>query len=152
MLAVGRHIDELLAPWTTSCRRSPATASRARSNASKSLTVTGLYVCDRKLGMFFGSRVGNDDGMDTWVWIVIIAAAVIVVLLLLWAATRGRQRRLETKRLEAGELRQEAELRARRADERQALAEEQAEAARRERVEAESRLERADQVDPDVDR
>ena len=90
--------------------------------------------------------------MDTWLIIVIIVVAIVVIGVLAWAATRGRQRRLESKRVEAGELRQEAQSRAQRADERQALAEEQAEQARRERVEAESRLERADEVDPDTDR
>jgi Tfp pilus assembly protein PilO len=90
--------------------------------------------------------------MDTWLIIVIIVVAVVVLALLAWAVTRGRQRRLEGKRVEATELRQEAQSRVQRADERQALAEEQAERARRERAEAESRLERADEVDPDVDR
>jgi flagellar biosynthesis/type III secretory pathway M-ring protein FliF/YscJ len=103
-------------------------------------------------GVLFLTRGGTTPLMDTWLIVVIVIVAVVVLALLAWAATRGRERRIESKRAEAGELRQEAQSRAQRADERQALAEEQAEQARRERLEAESRLERADDVDPDTDR
>jgi flagellar biosynthesis/type III secretory pathway M-ring protein FliF/YscJ len=91
--------------------------------------------------------------MDDWFWILIVVIAVIVVLgIIWWAVTRGRERRLEAKRTEAAELRNEAGTRMRRSEERQSLAEEQAEAARRERIEAETAAERAADVDPDIDR
>lgn len=90
--------------------------------------------------------------MDTWLIILIIVVGGLVLAGLAWAATRGRERRVESKRVEAGELRQEAQVRTQRADEREGIAQEQAEQARRERLEAESELERADKVDPDSDR
>jgi hypothetical protein len=89
--------------------------------------------------------------MDTWVWIVIAIGAVLLVLILVLAARRANERRIATKRVEAGELRQQAESRSRRADERQAIAQEQAEEARLERLRAEEAAQRASRVDPDVD-
>jgi hypothetical protein len=52
--------------------------------------------------------------MDTWVWIVIAVAAVLVVALLLLSARRARERRLESKRSEALELRKQAEAKSQR--------------------------------------
>jgi flagellar biosynthesis/type III secretory pathway M-ring protein FliF/YscJ len=89
--------------------------------------------------------------MDTWVWIVIAVGAVIVVGLLLLGAVRARERRLEAKRGEAWELRQQAEAKAQRAEHRASVADELAEGARAERREAEVAARRADEVDPDAD-
>jgi Flp pilus assembly protein TadB len=89
--------------------------------------------------------------MDVWVWIVIAVAAVLLVGLVIFAGRRARDRRIENKRVEARELRQEAEMRTRRADERELVAQEQAEQAQRERSGAEEAAERARRVDPDVD-
>jgi flagellar biosynthesis/type III secretory pathway M-ring protein FliF/YscJ len=89
--------------------------------------------------------------MDAWVWIVIAVAAVLLVGLVIFAGRRARDRQIESKRVEAQELRQEAETRARRAEERELVAQEQAEQARRERSSAEEAAERARRVDPDVD-
>jgi hypothetical protein len=87
--------------------------------------------------------------MDTWVWILIAVGAVVVLGVLLVGGRRARERRLESKRSEAAELRADASTRAARAEEREALAEEQAERARRERVEADEVARRADEIDPD---
>ncbi len=89
--------------------------------------------------------------MDVWVWIVIAVAAVLLVGLVIFAGRRARDRRIENKRVEARELRQEAEMRGRRAEERELVAQEQAEQAQRERRGAEEAAERARRVDPDVD-
>lgn len=101
--------------------------------------------------------------MDTWVWIVIAVAAVILVGAVI-AARTGRQRRVESKREEAGVLRDRAAVReqkaeraeadaereAREARRRQELAEQRAEEARRERDAAQTTAARADDVDPDA--
>jgi Tfp pilus assembly protein PilN len=90
--------------------------------------------------------------MEWWV-ILLIVAGVLVLAAVLWlGGTRARAGRLETRRAEAGGLRRAAQAQAQRAEERERLAEEQAERARQEREAARSRLERADDLDPDVDR
>ena len=89
--------------------------------------------------------------MDVWVWIVIAVAAVLLVGLVIFAGRRARDRRIENKRVEARELRQEAEMRGRSAEERELVAQEQAEQAQRERRGAEEAAERARRVDPDVE-
>ncbi len=90
--------------------------------------------------------------MDWWIWLLIILGVLLLVGIIVVGGRRAQAQRLESKRGEAAELRQDAQLQARRAEERQALAQEQAERARAERTEAEARLERADDVDPDVER
>jgi hypothetical protein len=101
--------------------------------------------------------------MDTWVWVVLIVAGVILVAALV-AASRGRGKRVDAKRAEAGVLRdragvreeqakraeEEAEREAREARRRQELAEQRAEEARHERDAARTTATRADEVDPDV--
>lgn len=89
--------------------------------------------------------------MDTWLIVVIVIAAVFVVALALWAASRGRERRLEHRRVEAGEHRERAEQRARQAEERELAAREELDRAERERAVARAHSSRADDVDPDVD-
>lgn len=89
--------------------------------------------------------------METWVWIVIAVAAVILVGLLILAARRAQQGRLENKRGEARELRQQAEATEQRAEHRAATADELAERAQTERREAEVAARRANEIDPDVD-
>ena len=89
--------------------------------------------------------------MAWWVIALIVIGAVVLVALLVLAGRRGRERQLESKRSEATELRQEAGVRARRAEERAALAEEQAERARQERAAADATARRADEVDPDIE-
>jgi F0F1-type ATP synthase membrane subunit b/b' len=95
--------------------------------------------------------------MDSWVWIVLAVVAVLVVGAA-FAATQGRQRRLESRREEASTLRDRAEMRSEQAQERAAAAEQRqreadahAEEARREREAAEAAARRADELDPDVD-
>jgi len=88
--------------------------------------------------------------MDAWVWIVLILIAVVVVAGIV-ALTRGRERRLETKRAEASALRERAEMCSEQAERREAIAEEQAREARREREAAEATVQRADELDPDVE-
>ena len=90
--------------------------------------------------------------MDTWLIIVIVVAAVVVLALAYWAATRGRERRLESRRAEAGELREQAGLASRQAEERESAARDELAKAERERAVARGHATRADEVDPDVDR
>jgi Flp pilus assembly protein TadB len=89
--------------------------------------------------------------MSTWVWIVIAVAVVVVVALFVVASQKARARRLESKRTEAQELRQEAGARERKADERGALASDLADQERTERHEARMAAKRADEIDPDVE-
>jgi F0F1-type ATP synthase membrane subunit b/b' len=90
--------------------------------------------------------------MDTWVWIVIAVVLALVVLGALLVVPRMRERGLEEKRTEASALRDRARMRAEKAEQREALAEEQAQEARREREAADATAQRADEVDPDVDK
>jgi Flp pilus assembly protein TadB len=89
--------------------------------------------------------------MATWVWIVIAVAALVVLGLLLWSAQKARERRLESKRTEAVELRRQAEAKVQRSEHRASVADELAERARVEREEAQVAARQADEVDPDVD-
>lgn len=89
--------------------------------------------------------------MDTWVWIVIAAVALAVLVLLVAVFRRNTgTRQLDKKRAQAGELRQEAQQRMGTAGEREAVATQETERARREREAAGEALRRADDVDPDV--
>jgi hypothetical protein len=76
---------------------------------------------------------------------------VVVIGLLILSARKARQRRLESKRGEARELRTQAQATAERAEHRAATADELAQRARVERGEAEAAARRANEVDPDVD-
>jgi flagellar biosynthesis/type III secretory pathway M-ring protein FliF/YscJ len=87
--------------------------------------------------------------MAAWVWIVIAIVALIVVALLLFVGKRERTRRIGRKRGEARALREEALVRTRRADEREAVAREQSEKAMHERVAATESARRAESIDPD---
>ena len=89
--------------------------------------------------------------MDTWLIIVIVVAAALVVALLLWGVVRGRERKLEQRREEAGAHREQSELRARQAEEREVAAREELDRAERERAVARGHAKRADELDPDVD-
>jgi FtsZ-interacting cell division protein ZipA len=89
--------------------------------------------------------------MDTWVWIVIAVVVGLVILGALFVLPRWRERSLEQKRTEAATLRDRARVRAEKAEQREALAEEQAREARQHREAAEATAQRADEVDPDVD-
>jgi Flp pilus assembly protein TadB len=90
--------------------------------------------------------------VETWLIIVIVVAAAILLLaLVLWAVKRGRKRRVEKQRAEAGALRRQAEIQARHAEERHLGAREELERAEREREVARGYIQRADEVDPDVD-
>ena len=77
--------------------------------------------------------------------VVLIVLAALVLVLLVWTlAKRQRERRLDARREEAGELRQTA---------REEAAEAEAQAARAERVRerAQQRVRDADELDPDTD-
>jgi flagellar biosynthesis/type III secretory pathway M-ring protein FliF/YscJ len=89
--------------------------------------------------------------MDTTAWIILAVVAAIVIVGVAFALTRGRERRLETRREEAGVLRERAHVRAEQAQQHEAVAEEKAREARREREAAEATAQRADEVDPDVE-
>jgi len=108
----------------------------------------GLATLGRGVGRQPDEREGT---MDAWVWIVIAVAAVVVIGVLILSARKARQRRLESKRGEARELRTQAQVTAERAEHRAATADELAERARVERGEAEAAARRANEVDPDVE-
>ena len=93
---------------------------------------------------------GDGTRVSTWLWVVLAIAAIVVVAVVLLGATKGRQRRVEKKREEAAELRQEAQERVSGAGRREAVAQQEAERARREREAAEEAARRADEIDPDV--
>jgi len=89
--------------------------------------------------------------MATWIWIAIAVGALILVALLALGGRKASERRVVKKREEARDLRQEAEVRTRRAEEREALAQEQADRAEVERREAAEVGARAAEIDPDTD-
>jgi len=89
--------------------------------------------------------------MGSWLWIVIGIAALIALAVVLWAARGSSQRREAMKRVQARELRREADVRQTRATEREAMAKEQSEQAKKERVAAQQASQRADRVDPDTE-
>ena len=89
--------------------------------------------------------------MDTWVWIVIAVVAVVAIALIVWGGRRAKERRLEGKREEAGQLRQEAAQRAQAAQHRESLIAEQEDRLREERAAAEAHARRADELDPDIE-
>jgi hypothetical protein len=89
--------------------------------------------------------------MDTSAWIILAVVVALVVVGAAFALTRGRSRRVESRREEAGVLRERAQVRAAQAERNEAVAEEKALEARREREAAEATARRADDVDPDVE-
>jgi hypothetical protein len=103
--------------------------------------------------------------MDTGVIIAIVIAALIVIAVLWLLGRRARERRLDTRREEAHQIRRDAEVSRAQADQTRAEADERAARARREEAsareqgaQAEARQEEARdrhmeaaRVDPDVD-
>ena len=89
--------------------------------------------------------------MPTWLWIIIgIAAFVILVAVAFSAVRTTRERRMMRKRTQAQELRGEAQSRLARAGEREAVAQQEMERARRERGAAEEAGQRAADIDPNM--
>lgn len=86
--------------------------------------------------------------MATWVWIVIGVGAAIVVALLLLGARRAT---LEKRRGRTQELRSEAQVKTKRAEARESVADDLAARARADRREAEVAAQRAGEIDPDAD-
>lgn len=89
--------------------------------------------------------------MDTWLIVVLAVAAVLLVGAVLWALSRSKDRRLEERRVEAGEHREKAELQSLRAREREAAAQDELDRAENEREVAQAHARRADEIDPDAD-
>ena len=87
--------------------------------------------------------------MDLWVWVAVIAG-VVVALFLLFLTVGTPARRRAAKREEAEQLRREAEEKLRSAAGREAAARVEEATAERERLAAQSKLEEADAVDPDL--
>jgi F0F1-type ATP synthase membrane subunit b/b' len=83
--------------------------------------------------------------MDTGVIIAIIAAALILLAVLWFAGRKGRERRYETRRHEAREIRREAEVGRAQADKTRAEAEAQAAEAKRQDALARERAASADE-------
>ena len=84
--------------------------------------------------------------MDTGVIIAIIAAALILLAVLWFAARKGRERRYETRKTEAHEIRREAEVGRAQADRTRAEAEAQAAEAKRQDALARERAASADSI------
>ena len=72
--------------------------------------------------------------MDTWLIVVIVIAVLIVLALIALAVAKRVTAAKARQREQARDHMQEAQLRAARADQEQALADEQADRARRERA------------------
>lgn len=103
--------------------------------------------------------------MSTGLLIALIVIAVVVLGLLLVSSRAAKAKGDETKRVEAGEHRDQARVEGARADSRAAEAEERAARAKREKAKADEqaaiadrerrgaaeRHEEADRIDPDVD-
>jgi hypothetical protein len=90
--------------------------------------------------------------MATWTWIIIAIAAVAVVgFLAVYGFSLVGRRRAERRRAEARVLRQEADERTRRAEEREAVAGHIADEARAEREHAQKLAKRAGKLDPAPD-
>jgi hypothetical protein len=103
--------------------------------------------------------------MDTGVIIAIVVAALILLALLVLLGRKGRERKLETNRHEAREIRRGAEVNRAQADKTRAEADVQAAEARRQEAQARERAAEADEqhrearerhleaarLDPDVD-
>jgi F0F1-type ATP synthase membrane subunit b/b' len=83
--------------------------------------------------------------MDTGVIIAIVVAALILLAVLWFVGRKGRERRYETRRHEAREIRREAEVGTARADKTRAEAEVQAAEARRQEAESRERAASADE-------
>jgi hypothetical protein len=83
--------------------------------------------------------------MDTGVIVAIVVAALILLALLWFLGRKGRERRHETRRVEAREIRREAELGSAQADRTRAEAEAQGAEARRQDALARERAASADE-------
>lgn len=88
--------------------------------------------------------------MDGWLIAVLVVALVVIGGLIYFAATRGREKRLEQQRTTATEQRQEAQSAAQRAGEADLAANRQAETAERERERAVEMEQQAAKTDPDT--
>jgi hypothetical protein len=103
--------------------------------------------------------------MDTGVIIAIVVGALVLIAAIVLASRMARERRLEGKRDQAREVRQEAQIRGAKADRQHAEAEERAARARKEQAIAEEQAAKADEhrrfardrhveadkIDPDAD-
>jgi FtsZ-interacting cell division protein ZipA len=103
--------------------------------------------------------------MDAWVIIVIVVAALILLALFVLLGRKGRERKLESNRQEAREVRRGAEVDRAQADKSRAEADVKAAEARRQEAQARERSAHADEqqrearerhleaarLDPDVD-
>jgi FtsZ-interacting cell division protein ZipA len=83
--------------------------------------------------------------MDTGVIIAIVVAALILLAVLWFAGRKGRERRLDTRRDQAREIRREAEVGTAQADKTRAEADVQAAEARRQEAQARERAATADE-------
>jgi flagellar biosynthesis/type III secretory pathway M-ring protein FliF/YscJ len=91
--------------------------------------------------------------MPTWSWIIIgIAAAAALAALVFYGVRVGKRRRIERRRAEARVLREEAQQRLSRAEERESVAGSIAAEAKEERKHAQKLEQRAGKLDPSPNR
>lgn len=86
--------------------------------------------------------------MALWIWIVIAVIVLLVIAALVWRKPL-MERRAARRRAIAAQLRQHAEARTTQAHQHDAVAQREAELAKRQREDAEHALHRAERVDPD---
>lgn len=90
--------------------------------------------------------------MGTWVIVAVVIAVIVLVGLALWAINHSRKQRvLEERRVEAADHREKAELQALRAARREQVANDELQRAERERSAAQAHVERADELDSDLE-
>lgn len=86
----------------------------------------------------------------TWI-VVIVIVGVFVLAGVAWAATAGRAKRLEQRRAEAQQHREDANVKARQAEKARLVAKEQSELAATQQEEADRLRSHADELDPEVE-
>ena len=89
--------------------------------------------------------------MSTTAIVLIVVGVLAALAIIAYAATQARGRKLEERREQAQDVRDEARAKARRAEQARLAAEEQAERARKEQQSATELRAKADELDPDVD-
>src|SRR3954452_19108808 len=122
---------------TSPCRAWPARSSRAAASSPQPDSSPPLFSYrPTRVRAQLTSDLKEENRMSTE---AIVVLAVVVVVLVALVALIARRRRLDSRRTQAGELREEAQARGWKADRREAEAEQQEARAKRGRAEAEEK-------------